>query len=53
MRVHMALALTCPVLGDHKYSDWNKLAPQVKCVYNVPHRGLQVTIASRRLAAHS
>ncbi|XP_056293082.1 pseudouridylate synthase RPUSD4, mitochondrial-like [Pseudoliparis swirei] len=28
MRVHMALALTCPVLGDHKYSDWNKLAPQ-------------------------
>lgn len=28
MRVHMALALTCPILGDHKYSNWNKLAPQ-------------------------
>ncbi|XP_059184352.1 pseudouridylate synthase RPUSD4, mitochondrial [Centropristis striata] len=29
MRVHMALALACPILGDHKYSDWNKLAPQI------------------------
>lgn len=28
MRVHMALALTCPILGDHKYSNWSKLAPQ-------------------------
>ncbi|XP_034542177.1 mitochondrial RNA pseudouridine synthase rpusd4 [Notolabrus celidotus] len=28
MRVHMAYALTCPMLGDHKYSHWNKLAPQ-------------------------
>ncbi|XP_029287153.1 pseudouridylate synthase RPUSD4, mitochondrial [Cottoperca gobio] len=28
MRVHMALALTCPILGDHKYSHWEKLAPQ-------------------------
>lgn len=28
MRVHMALALTCPILGDHKYSSWSKLAPQ-------------------------
>lgn len=28
MRVHMAFALTCPILGDHKYSHWNKLAPQ-------------------------
>uniref|UniRef100_G3NA23 Pseudouridylate synthase RPUSD4, mitochondrial n=1 Tax=Gasterosteus aculeatus TaxID=69293 RepID=G3NA23_GASAC len=28
MRVHMALALTCPILGDHKYSHSNKLAPQ-------------------------
>lgn len=38
MRVHMALALTCPILGDHKYSNWSKLVPQVKCVYNVPQR---------------
>lgn len=30
MRVHMAYALTCPILGDHKYSHWSKLAPQVK-----------------------
>ncbi|XP_040889516.1 mitochondrial RNA pseudouridine synthase rpusd4-like [Toxotes jaculatrix] len=28
MRVHMALALACPILGDHKYSQWSKLAPQ-------------------------
>ncbi|KAF7693377.1 mitochondrial RNA pseudouridine synthase rpusd4 [Silurus meridionalis] len=28
LRVHMALALACPILGDHKYADWNKLAPQ-------------------------
>ncbi|XP_074527583.1 pseudouridylate synthase RPUSD4, mitochondrial [Halichoeres trimaculatus] len=28
MRVHMAYALTCPFLGDHKYSHWSKLAPQ-------------------------
>ncbi|XP_034022412.1 mitochondrial RNA pseudouridine synthase rpusd4 isoform X2 [Thalassophryne amazonica] len=29
MRVHMAFALSCPILGDHKYSHWNKLAPQI------------------------
>uniref|UniRef100_A0A3P9IGC4 Pseudouridylate synthase RPUSD4, mitochondrial n=1 Tax=Oryzias latipes TaxID=8090 RepID=A0A3P9IGC4_ORYLA len=28
MRVHMAFALDCPILGDHKYSHRNKLAPQ-------------------------
>lgn len=28
MRVHMAYALGCPIIGDHKYSHWNKLAPQ-------------------------
>ncbi|NP_001187897.1 pseudouridylate synthase RPUSD4, mitochondrial [Ictalurus punctatus] len=28
LRVHMALALACPILGDHKYTHWNKLAPQ-------------------------
>ncbi|KAM6981272.1 pseudouridylate synthase RPUSD4, mitochondrial [Aplochiton taeniatus] len=28
LRVHMALALACPILGDHKYSHWSKLAPQ-------------------------
>ncbi|XP_068998845.1 pseudouridylate synthase RPUSD4, mitochondrial-like [Embiotoca jacksoni] len=28
MRVHMAFAVACPILGDHKYSHWSKLAPQ-------------------------
>ncbi|KAK2862098.1 hypothetical protein Q5P01_001631 [Channa striata] len=28
IRVHMAFALACPILGDHKYSHWSKLAPQ-------------------------
>ncbi|XP_032495167.1 mitochondrial RNA pseudouridine synthase RPUSD4 isoform X3 [Phocoena sinus] len=28
LRVHLSFALDCPILGDHKYSDWNKLAPQ-------------------------
>ncbi|KAM4613386.1 pseudouridylate synthase RPUSD4, mitochondrial [Polymixia lowei] len=28
IRVHMASALSCPILGDHKYSHWGKLAPQ-------------------------
>ncbi|KAL0978055.1 hypothetical protein UPYG_G00165370 [Umbra pygmaea] len=28
LRVHMAYALGCPILGDHKYSHWTKLAPQ-------------------------
>ncbi|XP_064896678.1 pseudouridylate synthase RPUSD4, mitochondrial [Columba livia] len=28
IRVHLAYGLGCPVLGDHKYSHWSKLAPQ-------------------------
>ncbi|KAL2091589.1 hypothetical protein ACEWY4_013852 [Coilia grayii] len=28
LRVHMGLALGCPILGDHKYAHWEKLAPQ-------------------------
>ncbi|XP_025904902.1 mitochondrial RNA pseudouridine synthase RPUSD4 [Nothoprocta perdicaria] len=28
LRVHLAYGLGCPVLGDHKYSHWRKLAPQ-------------------------
>ncbi|XP_064612439.1 uncharacterized protein LOC135476369 [Liolophura sinensis] len=28
LRVHMAHALNTPILGDHKYSHFNKLAPQ-------------------------
>uniref|UniRef100_H3AS95 Pseudouridylate synthase RPUSD4, mitochondrial n=2 Tax=Latimeria chalumnae TaxID=7897 RepID=H3AS95_LATCH len=28
LRVHLAFGLGCPILGDHKYSHWDKLAPQ-------------------------
>ncbi|KAF6082818.1 RNA pseudouridine synthase D4 [Phyllostomus discolor] len=28
LRVHLSFGLDCPILGDHKYSDWNRLAPQ-------------------------
>lgn len=28
LRVHMAFGLSCPILGDHKYSHLKKLAPQ-------------------------
>ncbi|XP_032848323.2 mitochondrial RNA pseudouridine synthase RPUSD4 isoform X1 [Tyto alba] len=28
IRVHLAFGLGCPILGDHKYSHWSKLAPQ-------------------------
>ncbi|NXK54444.1 RUSD4 synthase, partial [Chauna torquata] len=28
LRVHLAYGLGCPILGDHKYSHWSKLAPQ-------------------------
>lgn len=28
LRSHLALALSCPILGDHKYSHWGRLAPQ-------------------------
>lgn len=26
-QVHLSSGLDCPILGDHKYSDWNRLAP--------------------------
>ncbi|XP_025212464.1 mitochondrial RNA pseudouridine synthase RPUSD4 isoform X2 [Theropithecus gelada] len=29
LRVHLSFGLDCPILGDHKYSDWNRLAPQL------------------------
>lgn len=32
IRVHLAYGLGCPILGDHKYSHWSKLAPQVRQV---------------------
>lgn len=36
LRVHLAYGLGCPILGDHKYSHWSKLAPQVR---QIPCRG--------------
>uniref|UniRef100_A0A8C5QFK2 Pseudouridylate synthase RPUSD4, mitochondrial n=1 Tax=Leptobrachium leishanense TaxID=445787 RepID=A0A8C5QFK2_9ANUR len=28
LRVHLSYGLDCPILGDHKYSHWGRLAPQ-------------------------
>lgn len=36
LRVHMGFGLSCPVLGDHKYSHFKKLAPQVTTVQANP-----------------
>lgn len=38
----MAFALGCPILGDHKYSHWTKLAPQVKHVRTMGSRAIQM-----------
>ncbi|KAM9859615.1 pseudouridylate synthase RPUSD4, mitochondrial [Aulostomus maculatus] len=51
MRVHMALALSCPILGDHKYSNWSKLAPQKLPERVLRHLGLEQT-KSRHLPLH-
>lgn len=29
VRLHLGMGLGCPILGDHKYSHREKLAPQV------------------------
>ena len=29
LRVHLADGIDCPILGDHKYSHFGKLAPQI------------------------
>ena len=46
IRVHLADGLGCPILGDHKYSDRTRLAPQVctcsysdEIIYNIDRRG--------------
>ncbi|XP_068598830.1 pseudouridylate synthase RPUSD4, mitochondrial-like [Brachionichthys hirsutus] len=51
MRVHMALALACPILGDHKYSHWNKLAPQKLSEHILGKLGLEQSKA-RHLPLH-
>uniref|UniRef100_H2Y874 Pseudouridylate synthase RPUSD4, mitochondrial n=1 Tax=Ciona savignyi TaxID=51511 RepID=H2Y874_CIOSA len=42
LRVHMSDGLSCPMLGDHKYSRYGSLAPQVLPpkvlkLFNIPH----------------
>uniref|UniRef100_A0A3B5LDU5 Pseudouridylate synthase RPUSD4, mitochondrial n=1 Tax=Xiphophorus couchianus TaxID=32473 RepID=A0A3B5LDU5_9TELE len=51
MRVHMAYALACPILGDHKYSHWSKLAPQKLPERVLKKLGLEQT-KSRYLPLH-
>ncbi|XP_007082773.1 mitochondrial RNA pseudouridine synthase RPUSD4 [Panthera tigris] len=41
LRVHLSFGLDCPILGDHKYSDWNKLAPQKLSVGTLKKLGLK------------
>ncbi|XP_031198945.1 mitochondrial RNA pseudouridine synthase RPUSD4 [Mastomys coucha] len=45
LRVHLSFGLDCPVLGDHKYSDWNRLAPQKLSAGILKKLGLQQTKA--------
>lgn len=57
MRVHMAFALTCPILGDHKYSHLSKLAPQVQltallCIWLTVHVVFRPCRASELLHNH-
>ncbi|XP_052044687.1 pseudouridylate synthase RPUSD4, mitochondrial isoform X2 [Apodemus sylvaticus] len=41
LRVHLSFGLDCPILGDHKYSDWNRLAPQKLSAGTLKKLGLQ------------
>uniref|UniRef100_A0A8D0BYX1 Pseudouridylate synthase RPUSD4, mitochondrial n=1 Tax=Salvator merianae TaxID=96440 RepID=A0A8D0BYX1_SALMN len=45
LRVHLAYGLGCPILGDHKYSHWNKLAPQKLPEGTLKRLGLKQTKA--------
>ncbi|NXD18717.1 RUSD4 synthase, partial [Nothocercus nigrocapillus] len=49
IRVHLAYGLGCPILGDHKYSHWRKLAPQVSARRRarLPRRPLRSPARSR------
>ncbi|KAF7242096.1 Mitochondrial RNA pseudouridine synthase Rpusd4 [Varanus komodoensis] len=51
LRVHLAYGIGCPVLGDHKYSHWSKLAPQKLPVGTLKRLGLEQTKA-RHLPLH-
>ncbi|XP_008066267.1 RNA pseudouridylate synthase domain-containing protein 4 isoform X1 [Carlito syrichta] len=41
LRVHLSFGLDCPILGDHKYSDWSSLAPQKLSVGTLKKLGLE------------
>ncbi|XP_012627790.2 pseudouridylate synthase RPUSD4, mitochondrial isoform X1 [Microcebus murinus] len=51
LRVHLSFGLDCPILGDHKYSDWNKLAPQKLSVGTLKKLGLEQSKA-RHIPLH-
>ncbi|XP_076968616.1 pseudouridylate synthase RPUSD4, mitochondrial [Tamandua tetradactyla] len=51
LRVHLSFGLDCPILGDHKYSDWNKLAPQKLPVGTLKRLGL-VQAKARHIPLH-
>ncbi|XP_001502415.3 pseudouridylate synthase RPUSD4, mitochondrial [Equus caballus] len=51
LRVHLSFGLDCPILGDHKYSDWNRLAPQKLSVGTLKKLGLQQSKA-RHIPLH-
>ncbi|XP_037697833.1 mitochondrial RNA pseudouridine synthase RPUSD4 isoform X2 [Choloepus didactylus] len=51
LRVHLSFGLDCPILGDHKYSDWNRLAPQKLPAGTLKRLGLEQAKA-RHLPLH-
>ncbi|XP_058520113.1 pseudouridylate synthase RPUSD4, mitochondrial [Ochotona princeps] len=51
LRVHLSFGLDCPILGDHKYSDWNRLAPQKLPVGILKKLGLEQSKA-RHIPLH-
>ncbi|XP_058050183.1 pseudouridylate synthase RPUSD4, mitochondrial [Ahaetulla prasina] len=51
LRVHLAYGLGCPILGDHKYSHWSKLAPQKLSLGTLKKLGLE-QVKARYLPLH-
>ncbi|XP_053125407.1 pseudouridylate synthase RPUSD4, mitochondrial isoform X2 [Hemicordylus capensis] len=51
LRVHLAFGLGCPILGDHKYSHWGKLAPQKLPEGTLRRLGLE-QVKARHLPLH-
>ncbi|XP_066495837.1 pseudouridylate synthase RPUSD4, mitochondrial isoform X2 [Tiliqua scincoides] len=51
LRVHLAYGLNCPILGDHKYSHWSKLAPQKLPQNTLKRLGLE-QVKARHIPLH-